>query len=185
MVKFCLRGTDCTTDSAIADRPAPQFGSNGGDKCIPISRAQGAGSVEDSEKLTIGNGDRRHGKRTPSVSCCAVIRAARLSMCFRWVKFWRKPSHPARGGFLYCRNRNACLPWRHTYELQPVIAATIPYPIRARTSKTGTCNGATPIAIASAIKPSIRPTERFLEGLRLPASSSAITVLAMHMLSTG
>ena len=45
-------------------------------------------------------------------------------------------------------------------------------------SMTGSAfNGATPIAIASATMPSMRPTERFFDGLRLPASSTAITVL--------
>src|SRR5262249_5057899 len=45
------------------------------------------------------------------------------------------------------------------------------HPMRAWTSMTGSVfNGATPIAIASATMPSIRPTERFFDGLRLPAS---------------
>src|SRR5262249_15077986 len=48
------------------------------------------------------------------------------------------------------------------------------HPINARTSMTGAFNGATPIAIVSATKPSILPVERFFEGLRLPASSSAM-----------
>ena len=60
------------------------------------------------------------------------------------------------------------------------------YPIKASISMTGCAlNGATPIAIASATMPSIRPTERFFDGLRLPASSIAITVLAAHIESTG
>jgi hypothetical protein len=36
-------------------------------------------------------------------------------------------------------------------------------------------NGATPIAIASATMPSIRPIERFFDGLRLPVSSELLT----------
>jgi len=60
------------------------------------------------------------------------------------------------------------------------------HPMRACTSMTGSAfNGATPIAIANATNPSIRPTERFLDGLRLPASSTAITVLAAHIESRG
>src|SRR5262249_4750066 len=60
------------------------------------------------------------------------------------------------------------------------------HPMRAWTSMTGsTFNGATPSAIANATIPSIRPTERFFEGLRLPASSTAITVLLAHIDNTG
>jgi len=59
------------------------------------------------------------------------------------------------------------------------------HPIRAATSIAGARSGATPIAIASATKPSIRPVERFLLGLRLPASSSTITVLFTFMFRIG
>src|SRR5215471_14357569 len=60
------------------------------------------------------------------------------------------------------------------------------YPMRLAMSMTGSAfNGATPIAIASATIPSIRPTERFLLGFLLPASSTAITVLLAHIERTG
>src|SRR6516164_7791884 len=59
------------------------------------------------------------------------------------------------------------------------------HPISARTSNTGGRSGAQPIAMASATSPSIRPVDLRLLGLRLPASSSTITVLRAHMLSTG
>lgn len=59
------------------------------------------------------------------------------------------------------------------------------HPINAATSMIGAFNGATPIAIANATRPSILPVERFFDGLRLPASSSTITVLLTHMLRIG
>jgi len=59
------------------------------------------------------------------------------------------------------------------------------HPISAFTSMIGARNGQTPIAIANATRPSILPVERFFDGLRLPASSSAMTVLLTHMLRIG
>jgi hypothetical protein len=51
------------------------------------------------------------------------------------------------------------------------VAWRLRYPMRAWMSITGSAfNGATPIAIASATIPSIRPTERFFDGFLLPAS---------------
>jgi hypothetical protein len=46
-------------------------------------------------------------------------------------------------------------------------------------------SGATPTAIASAIIPSMRPVDLRLLGLRLPASPTAMTVLATHIVRTG
>src|SRR5215831_4453499 len=49
--------------------------------------------------------------------------------------------------------------------LYHATSASALQPIRAWTSMTGSAfNGATPIAIANAIIPSIRPTERFFDG---------------------
>ena len=59
------------------------------------------------------------------------------------------------------------------------------HPISAVTSMTGARNGQTPIAIANATRPSILPVERFFDGLRLPASSSTITVLFTFMFRIG
>src|SRR5262245_34096268 len=57
--------------------------------------------------------------------------------------------------------------------------------MRASISIGFTCNGATPIAIVSATSPSILAVDLRLLGLRLPASSSAITVWLTHIESTG
>src|SRR5262245_21145799 len=59
------------------------------------------------------------------------------------------------------------------------------YPISASISIGFACSGATPIAIVNATKPSIRPLDLRLLGLRLPASSRAITVWLTHIVSTG
>ena len=45
--------------------------------------------------------------------------------------------------------------------------------------------GATPIAIASATKPSIRPDERFFDSLQFDASGPSTTALLAHIVRTG
>ena len=58
--------------------------------------------------------------------------------------------------------------------LYHATSASALHPMRAWTSMTRSAfNGATPIAIANATMPSIRPTERFFDGFLLPASSAA------------
>jgi hypothetical protein len=58
-------------------------------------------------------------------------------------------------------------------------------PISACTSMRVGVSGATPIAIANAIMPSIRPDERFFDNLRFDASGPSTTALAAHIVSTG
>src|SRR6516225_8425031 len=63
--------------------------------------------------------------------------------------------------------------------------ATAHQPMRASISIGLACNGATPIAIANATRPSIFAVDLRLLGLRLPASSRTITVWLTHIESTG
>jgi hypothetical protein len=46
-------------------------------------------------------------------------------------------------------------------------------------------HGATPIAIASATMPSMRPDDLSLASLRLPLGSETTTAFAAHIVSTG
>jgi hypothetical protein len=68
--------------------------------------------------------------------------------------------------------------------VKPKVAYAI-HAINASMSTGLTCNGAAPTAIASATRPSILPVDLRFEGLRLPASSSVMTVFATHIESTG
>src|SRR5262249_25883646 len=108
----------------------------------------------------------------------------------------RGPHATSSGG---CRRPSEFHPYQHLIENAVSLprgrrgveqirgpAWRLRYPMRAWTSMTRSAfNGATPIAIANATMPSIRPTERFFDGFLLPASSTAITVLLAHIESTG
>ena len=85
----------------------------------------------------------------------------------------------------------ACIVWdfeRHNRGANRTcrsIQGNTPHAIRASMSIGFACNGATPIAIVNATRPSIFAVDFRLLGLRLPASSRTITVWLTHIERTG
>jgi hypothetical protein len=79
MWKSNLDLADRPTHGPIADRPTDKLGRDRGDKRIPIAGTQGAGGVENSDVLTVRNGDRRHGGNPHQrVAQCADLRDGRM-----------------------------------------------------------------------------------------------------------